>query len=350
MIKRTMKLARAAAPFISSTVGVLLVLVVSLCLTDRNAYAAEDEESCATEVAEPDEDIYTTGGRRVKVIDGDVFVCRDDRWEFEKTLIREVARDVEVRRSGKGCELVNTSTGERVSLVRQYSTGFEQSSFLDIFGMDEWSGTTLLSPKANTIKEYMKLNRRILKGGKFLDNRIDLVSDNVHSGRHALRFYAVDPGWWMKTTKSLVEKKNLCFGKGDDIWFSAWFYLDKNVPSTLFDFETRRMKGGPGIRLFIRQQKYASMELKFAHKPQYNQTSVRVPRRQWFNIRVHLYLSNHEDGLIEMWQDGTKVLSVNGRTLPTYDTVYHVMQLGITATSRETVLLVDDVAVSTSPP
>lgn len=207
----------------------------------------------------------------------------------------------------------------------------------------------MLSPNANSVKKYVQLNKRILQGGEFLDNRIDLEMDNVHSDRRALRFYAVPPGPGMSTTKSLVEKTNLCFAKGDNIWFSGWLYLKAGVPATLVDFETRRLWGGPGIRLFIRNKKYASMELKFANKPQYNQTKVRFPVQRWVHVKLHLRLSNHDDGLIEMWQDGIKILSMNGQTLPTHDTVYNAMQVGITATSMKTELIVDDIAVSDKP-
>lgn len=346
MFEKTLSSMRPPVLSAGMTMIICVTFLVCFFYVDRSAHAAQ---SCVTEVPAPDEDIFTIKGTRVKVIEGDLYVCRDSRWKFEKTLVRNVAKDVEVKRSADGCEMVNTSTGERVTLSRQYSTGFEKPSFLDLFSMEDWTGTTLLSPKADTVKEYMELNRRILQGGDFLDNRIDLVGDNVHSGSHALRFYAVEPGWTMNTSKSLVEKKNLCFGKGDDLWFSGWFYLEKNVPATLFDFETRRMQGGPGIRLFIRQKKYASMELKFIVKPQYNQTSVSVPLGRWFHIKLHLRLSNHDDGLIEMWQDGTRILSMNGQTLPTNDSVYHVMQLGITATPREAAVVADDIAVSNMP-
>ena len=100
----------------------------------------------------------------------------------------------------------------------------------------------------------------------------------------------------------MIEKKTLCFAKGDHIWFSAWYYLKKGMPSTLFDFETRRFKGGPGMRLIIRRNKYATMELKFADKPQYGQFEVPLPRQRWFNLKVHLVLTNHDDGIIELWQ------------------------------------------------
>ncbi len=66
---------------------------------------------------------------------------------------------------------------------------------------------------------------------------------------------------------------------------------------------------------------------------------------KWFQLRVHYKLSNHEDGIIQMWQDGVKILDTTGQTLPTADSIYYAMQVGITATPLETVLYVDDVVV-----
>ena len=126
----------------------------------------------------------------------------------------------------------------------------------------------------------------------------------------------------------------------------------KGVPATLVDFETRLMEGGPGIRLFLRRKQknqYATMELKFAHKPQYNQMTVPFPTQRWVHVKLHLQLSNHEDGLIEIWQDGVKILSMKGQTLPNHDTVYNAMEVGITATSMEAELIVDGIAVSNEP-
>lgn len=329
-----------------TAVSVWSFFLVACLYVERSSYAASGVDQCETEVPGPDEDIFTIQGKRVKIVGGDAYICRNGRWVFKEKLVREGARHIDIKKTAQGCEAINTRTGEKQPLSSRFSSGFETHSFLDLFGVDGWTITTLLSPQADSVKEYVQLNKEIMAGGKFRDNRIDLVQDNVRSGNSALRFYAVKPGRGMVTSKSLLEKNNLCFAKGDHIWFSGWYYLEKGVPSTLVDFETRRLDQGPGIRLFVRQNKYASMELKFAHKPQYNQTRVALPVGKWAHIKLHLWLSNREDGIIEIWQDGDKILSTKGQTLPTHDTVYNSMEVGITATTMETVLIVDDVAVS----
>ena len=108
-----------------------------------------------------------------------------------------------------------------------------------------------------------------------------------------------------------------------------------------------RFEGAPGIRLFVQREKFATLELKFADKPMYSQLEVPLPRQKWFNLKGHLYLSNKDDGIIEMWQDGVKILSTTGKTLPTHNSFYNSLEIGITASPRETTMLLDDVIVST---
>ncbi|VAW91124.1 hypothetical protein MNBD_GAMMA21-2115 [hydrothermal vent metagenome] len=307
-------------------------------------------ERCETEVAEADEDILVVKNQRYKLMSSAIYKCRKGKWVFDKTMKRAPVKHIDVRKTSRGCEVHNTKTGQKkIDGVSNFASGFEVPSFLGLFKNEGWSIVTVLSPKADSVKKYMKLNRKIMSGGKFLDNRLDLEEKNIHSGKKSLRLFAVKPSFLMVTSKSLIEKKGLCFGKGDHIWFSGWYYFKKGMPSTIVDIEDRLLISGPGIRLFIRNKKYASMELKFAHKPQFNQKKVEIPRQQWVHIRLHLVLSNHEDGVIEMWQDDKKILSTTGQTLPMNGSVYNALQIGITATSMKTELLVDDVMISDKP-
>ncbi|MCI0533404.1 heparin lyase I family protein [bacterium] len=251
--------------------------------------------------------------------------------------------------NGEECIVTDKDTGKTVALSTSFSSGFEAEQFLDLFQPGAWSGTLLLSPKADTVEKHVALNKELMEGGDFLDNRIDLESKTVHSGKRSARFYAVAPTPGMVTSKSLVEKKHLCFRNGDDLWFSGWFYLEENTPSTLVDFEAATLQGGPGMRLFIRSNKYASLEAKFLDKPQYNQTDVEIPHKEWVRFRLHLKLSHNDDGVIELWQNERKIISTNGKTMPLSDVIYNRMQVGITATQSETVLFVDDIFVSNKP-
>jgi hypothetical protein len=314
------------------------------------AAVAGDDEDCRFEIPGPDEDIVNLKGARYKIIDGDVFLCDKGKWAFQRSMLARFGKNYEIRKAGSKCEITVLRTGGSQELSSHFSSGFEATDFRELFKPGGWNSTTLLSPKANTVKKYVELHRQIMMGGDFLDNRMDLDSENAHSGNKALRFYAAQPDPnTNKTSKSMIENKLLCFGKGDHIWFSAWYYLEKGLPATLVDFETGRYQGGPGMRLFIRRNAYATMESKFYDKPQYNQYKVPLPREKWFKLKVHLMLSNRDDGIIELWQDGLKILSARGRTLPTHDTIYNMLQVGITATPREATLLVDDVIISNKP-
>lgn len=306
--------------------------------------------TCATEAPGPNKDIFTTAGKRIKIVKGDLYVCKDDgTWGFVESLVREDVKDIAIRRTGDTCEVSNAHTGESVVYTSTFKSGFEATSLLELFGPQGWSVTTLLSPKADSVPKYVELNKKLMAGGEFLDNRIDLERNNVREGNTALRFYTVKPAADMITSKALLEKNTLCFGKGDDLWFSGWFYVEQGMPSTLVDFESRLWDLGPGIRLFLRDGKYASLELKFGTKPQYNQRTTVFPAGKWVHIKIHLGLSNREDGVIEMWQDGKQIISTKGQTLPTHDLFYNSLEVGITATNRETVLLVDDVSISNRP-
>jgi hypothetical protein len=51
-----------------------------------------------------------------------------------------------------------------------------------------WTAIALQSPKAPTVKDYVKLRQRILKGeSDFLDNRINPSGEVVHGGKTALK-------------------------------------------------------------------------------------------------------------------------------------------------------------------
>lgn len=66
----------------------------------------------------------------------------------------------------------------------------------------------------------------------------------------------------------------------------------------------------------------------------------------------HLYLTENDDGRMEVWQDGEKVIAARGQTLPTARTVYDRLQVGLTANSNREqshTCYVDDVTISNRP-
>ena len=70
---------------------------------------------------------------------------------------------------------------------------------------------------------------------------------------------------------------------------------------------------------------------------------------RWVEVRLHLRLSDQPDGVVELWQDGVKVVDARGQTLPLAGTIYDDLEVGISAHSfgpGTAVLYVDDVAIS----
>jgi hypothetical protein len=69
-------------------------------------------------------------------------------------------------------------------------------------------------------------------------------------------------------------------------------------------------------------------------------------------LRVHLLLSEKADGVMEVWQDETKIIDAYGQTLPTVKTIYDRLEVGLTAngsTEHAHTLYVDDVSISNRP-
>jgi hypothetical protein len=247
--------------------------------------------------------------------------------------------------------LYRTANGNEYPVIDQIDVGFEEAStFLDFVKSEDpivFSSFTLQSPSAPTVEEYVELRKCILQQNcTFLDNRMDISSDIVHSGNQSMRFFTVAPSEEI-VSKTCVDTLLLHFVEGDDLWFSAWYYVESGAPTTIADFETSAMKWGPGPRILLgSDQPQVRVELKHANKPVYRQdrdSAVPFPSQQWVHIALHLRLSAGNDGLIEVWQDCEKIIEAEGRNLPKHSAILDRMQVGITATNQETVLFVDDV-------
>lgn len=303
------------------------------------------------------EDFYAINGERYKYTKGKIYILKNGSWHFIHKAYKAEYEQVEIQWVEGRPVIINQKQKDQrsfVPLAIEMHDGFERiKHFSDLFQRPNgWSKFALQSPLAKTPKDYMKLGKAIMQGDKgFRDNKIEIEHDIVRSGQQALRFYAVAPSPDMVTSKSQITKQDMYFVQGDDLWFSAWYFLKKGTPSTLVDFENSLLFESGGPRIFLRKQKYLTMELKFADKPQYVQNEVVVPRNQWFELKVHMKLSSkEEEGLIRIWQDDRLVLSSPARTLPTYDSTLNSLQIGITATSMETDLVMDDLYIGKKLP
>jgi hypothetical protein len=188
---------------------------------------------------------------------------------------------------------------------------------------------------------------------------VELSPAIVRSGTTALKLYA--PAYDGRTaSKSDVVRGGLRFVKGDHVWSTAWYHLVGGTDAThlfLWDLEASDKYQSPGRRLYLQAGERLASDLgkwEFGG-PTFRQPpggGVAFPKDRWVRVRVHLFLSDGPDGLMEVWQDDVMVLNGSGQTLPTAKTVYDRLQVGITANGNRRdaqVLYVDDVRISNRP-
>lgn len=243
-----------------------------------------------------------------------------------------------------------------LSIKNEYTENFETYlSFEKLFLRDitetqlYWTSFVLQSPESPTINDYVALRKCILEATcSFLDNRIELATDPINLTNQVLRFTSVPPSSNMVTAKSSIESSISFFRKGDELWFQADYYIESGTPFSIVDFENSYFLESPGPRVVIRNNEL-SVENKFGKKKEYFQNvPAKLPSNSWVTIKVHFQFSDNENGVIELWQDGTKIISETGVNLPTENSVQNTIEIGITATSVATVLLVDNVTISSS--
>jgi len=281
---------------------------------------------------------------------------RSGRWDFvaegydpdyyEKNYME---RDGVVFRKG--------DNGALYRVGQEFNDDFENAKTIhDLISVERgWTAFTLQSPKTPTVGDYVRLRKRILtRQADFLDNRIQPSGEVVHVGRTALKAYSVPRSGDAVTNKASISTELIHFVRGDDVWFAGWYYVpvQSAMPFTLMDLETSWFKGHPGIRIMVFGAKHLGVELKWGAKPTYRQPKERrvaFPRAQWVHVRFHVTLSERADGVVELWQDGIKIVDARGQTLPLAHSIYNSLEVGISAHSfgqQPSTLYVDDVSIS----
>jgi len=246
------------------------------------------------------------------------------------------------------------SSGKLYAMSKRFEAGFEEAHNLrDLIGEKYgWTSTVLQSPQAPTLPDYVALRTGILTGkSDFRDNRVEPSTERAHSGKQALRAYSTAPTSTMQCSKALIESEMLHFVKGDDYWFSGWYFLQEGMPYTISDIKSGWLDGTPGLRLVL-ENGAPQFELKWANKPRYKQPvpqPVLFPMHQWVHVQIHLKLSDQADGLNELWLDGRQIIRARGQNLPLADTIYNHLEVGITANLKEATVFVDDVKVADKP-
>ena len=213
-----------------------------------------------------------------------------------------------------------------------------------------WSTMTLQSPATPTVSEYVDLRNCIFDGScDFIDNKIELAQDPIGSPNQCLKFTNTAPAPDMVTAKSSIQSGQQFFELGDELWFECRFFIENAFPFSLVDLENRLFDGSPGPRLVISNDRLA-IENKFGAKDFFrHDKNILVPLNQWFTVKLHFKFDHTSNGLIELWQDDTLLFSVNGKNLPTSNSIQNSLEIGISASSDNGGLYIDDMRISESP-
>jgi hypothetical protein len=303
----------------------------------------------------------TVNGTTYKIYNGSLYRVneRAHKWEFAQQVYDPdfYAKNY-IERNGTICR--KASNGELLPVKKSFADDFENAKQLvDLIGLKRgWTSCELQSPKTPTVNDYVKLRNRILKGeSDFLDNRVEPSSEVVKGGKNSLRAVSMPPSRGMVTAKSSLSTELLHFVKGDDVWMSIWCYVPvgSGMPFTVLDLETTWISQHPGMRIVILDGKHACFQLKGFEHPYYCQPKgkeVLFPTGRWVHLKSHLTLSEKEDGVIQMWQDGQKIIDTYGQTLVLAQAIYNSFEIGISAYNEQgktAILFVDDVSISDQP-
>jgi Polysaccharide lyase len=325
-------------------VGALSLLLIAAC---------KQYDDCPTDVAVLEE--FVNDGQEIAIYaDGKAYtkkrgLCSDPITYFDPSF---VAQNYFFDSSGV---YIRTEDGALFPTRNRYQDDFEgYANLLDVFARSVqdtgkfWVGFTAQSPDHPEIADYVALRQCILGGTcAFADNKLELISDPTNAANHCLKMHAVKPSRKMVTSKMSIESPLPYFVKGMDLWFQADFYLNGSTfPYSLVDFENPYFEQSPGPRIVFDGQALA-WENKFGAKDKTSQTApVIVPTNRWFTLKVHIFFTNTADGLLEIWQDGLQVLRANGKTLPTANSIQSSLEVGISATSDENEIYLDNVRLS----
>ena len=112
------------------------------------------------------------------------------------------------------------------------------------------------------VKDYVELRKQVAAGGDFVESRVEPSTLQAHSGDTSIRFYSKAPSRSMVCAKSSFSSSTFDFGKGDDFYFSGWFYFEQGMPLTVMDLESIWLTQHSGIRIMFSEAGNPRVELK----------------------------------------------------------------------------------------
>ena len=192
------------------------------------------------------------------------------------------------------------------------------------------------------------------------ENQISIDTQIVHLGEKSVKFQgirSIDGN----ISKSSMVKQKMAFWEGETVRLRAWYYLANEEDLHwlfIMDLEEQAtISAGPGMRLAIVDNQLR-IEYKFLEDDltQTIGSAINFPRNQWVEIEWQVKLSQNDEGMTSLWQDGQLIIEEQGiRTLPKdllyfqqgTKGMYSSCEFGVTANSTEhdIVLWVDDISV-----
>lgn len=326
---------------------VVIVILLYIMITIFNFDDSKSSNKASIELAgvKP-ELIYEEDGKTYYVVNGNFYEKEGETLKFIDTLYDPDYYKKNYVTENRIIYQIDPQTGTRYKVLTSFKEGFENAETLqDLLTPDRWHNSNVDPARKGQANNYYNLG-----------NRIGIAHDIVRSGTNSLKSVALANA--NDVSKSSINRGIMYYKKGDNVYFSGWYYFEK-TPSlydagglTIFDLESNWIRN-IGIRLIIRYKDALSAELEFP-KTQFRQEQgkeVSFPTGKWVNVKGQIYLSD-KDGFVKLWQDGVLILNKKGRTLPLANIVYDKIETGITAMAKGSkysqTLYVDDFVISKS--
>lgn len=186
-------------------------------------------------------------------------------------------------------------------------------------------------------------------------NKVAVVSEKPHLEAASLKSTT---GSSLIQQKAALARQLLWFHAGSHFWMSVWVYIVGGTRTSdfyFFDLESTQVDGNPGRRLMLGGPNGDWLSVNAKHAGANAEQSLippplAFPKNKWVQVKMHLYLSPNSDGLTEVWQDGVKIITKAGETIPS-GLVYDWIELGTTAnlSGQAQVVYLDDLVISKDP-
>ncbi len=332
-------------------------VVLALLVVLTGTWVAADAQTTSPTTGSP-EAVFDIDGKHYEIHGGAMY--EGSPGSNSKTLVQWVYDPDYYAKSyvsEGGKTYLRGADGERYPVMLGVDEGFEGTkSIRDLVNLQHgWNELTLLSPGAPSPNAYVLLRQRLLKGqADFIDNRVEPSTKRAHTGNTSLLTHAVKASNGMPVTKASLTNQLVMFKKGDDFWFSGWYYLEQGRPWSIVDIKSSFLDQRGGMRLMFTDDLRPYFQLKWPTRVEYhpslNSTAV-LRQGMWTSIRVHFFLSEGTDGRAELWLNGVKVIDGRGQTLPLAKVVLDSFEIGLTANSPQidTLMYLDDIVLSHQP-